>query len=64
MRGFEEDQPPIYYSSESESEMFMVVFAVAVMQNIRVDKNYRFKFSQRQKGVNDRCVFHIFFDLS
>ena len=55
MRGFEQDQPPFYDSSESESEIFTGDLWQMQIQNIRVrvDKSYRFTCSQRPGGVKD-----------
>ena len=66
MRGIEQDQPPFYFSSESELELFIgKTVAVAVIQNITVDQSYRFKYPQRSGFEKDRClIYHDLFDLS
>ena len=56
MRGVEQDQPPFYFSSESELELFIgETVVVAVIQNIIVDQSYRFKFPQRSGIEKARC---------
>ena len=58
MRGIEQDQPPFYFSSESELELFIgEMVAVAVIQNIIVNQSSRFKLSQRQEIEKDRYFF-------
>ena len=53
MRGIEQDQPPFYFSSESELELF-IGETVAVIQNIKVDQGYQFKFPQCSAMEKDR----------
>ena len=62
MRSIEQNQPPLYFSSESELEMFIgETVAVAVIKNIIVDQSYRFKCPQRSGIEKDRCLFLKFF---
>ena len=62
MRGFEQDQPPFYYSSESEWIVSRWFVAVAVIQNIRVDKSCWFHLVSALEAKHF-LLFHNFFDL-